>query len=205
MHLTVREQERLVIFQLAELARRRLARGSRLSAPEAIAVVCDELLEMAWDGVALQDVVAAGPQVLRRDQLMPGVAEAVPQIQVEALFPQGTALVAVEWPFGMPGDHGPGAVEPAEGGVELNQGRPVLTLRVRNTADRPVFVSSHFPFAEVNSSLEFDRARTAGMRLNIPAGTSETFPPGSVHDVELVPNHRPAAPPEEVTADVPRP
>lgn len=186
MHLTLRERERLEIFQLAELARRRLTRGRRLSAPEAIAVVCDELLELAWDGCSLDEVCAAGTRLLSHEQLMEGVPNLVPQIQVEALFPQGTALVAVDWPFGPPDAAGPGALQVKDGDIELNAGRESVVVTVINQSDRPVFVSSHFPFAEVNSALSYDRTAAEGRRLNIPAGTSATFQPDVEKSVELI-------------------
>src|SRR4051812_3336559 len=98
MHLTPREQERLTLFTAAELARRRLARGAFLGASEAIALVCDEVLEMAWDGVPIDEVVDRARQIVPTEQLLPGVAAAVPSVQVEALFPSGTSLVHVEAP-----------------------------------------------------------------------------------------------------------
>ncbi|MFG3033583.1 urease subunit beta [Streptomyces sp. NPDC048253] len=186
MHLTLRERERIDIFNVAQLARRRLSRGQRLNGPEAVAVVCDEILELAWDGLSLPQVMEAARHVLAPEQLRDGVAELVPQIQVEALFPHGTSLVAIDLPFGAPATAGPGARALAEGTVELNAGRTSWTVTVRNTGPLPVHVSSHFPFAEVNSALSFDREAARGSRLGIPAGTSETFEPGSIRDVELI-------------------
>jgi urease gamma subunit len=87
VHVTPREQERLLIFTAAELARRRLARGACLGATEAIALVCDEVLEMAWDGVPIEEVVRRAQGVVAADQVLPGVANTVPSLQVEALFP----------------------------------------------------------------------------------------------------------------------
>jgi urease subunit beta len=81
----------------------------------------------------------------------------------------------------------PGQILLAEGGVELNQGRPVTRLTVVNAADRPVQVGSHYHFAEANPGLEFDRAAARGRRLNIPAGTAVRFEPGIRTEVELVP------------------
>ena len=70
--------------------------------------------------------------------------------------------------------------------IELNAGRPTVTLRVRNTGDRPVQVGSHFHFFEVNRALRFERARAFGMRLNVPAGTAVRFEPGDEKRVTLV-------------------
>lgn len=74
-----------------------------------------------------------------------------------------------------------------EGEIEINVGRPVTTLRVRNTGDRPIQVGSHFHFFEVNRYLEFDRAAAFGRRLNIPATTAIRFEPGDEREVSLVP------------------
>jgi urease subunit beta len=81
----------------------------------------------------------------------------------------------------------PGEIITAEGEIELNAGRPTVTLTVTNTGDRPVQVGSHYHFYETNTALEFDRARTRGMRLDIPAGTAIRFEPGLSREVTLVP------------------
>ncbi len=81
----------------------------------------------------------------------------------------------------------PGELVPGEGAVMLNAGRPVTTLRVANTGDRPVQVGSHYHFAEANPALQFDRVQARGQRLDIPAGTSVRFEPGIERDVTLVP------------------
>lgn len=80
----------------------------------------------------------------------------------------------------------PGEVIPAEGEIELNAGRPTLSLEVANTGDRPVQVGSHYHFAETNPALSFDRAAARGMRLDIPAGTAVRFEPGQTRGVTLV-------------------
>jgi urease subunit beta len=81
----------------------------------------------------------------------------------------------------------PGELLPEEGEIELNAGRPVTTLSVANTGDRPVQVGSHFHFHEANSALQFDRDAARGLRLDIPAGTAIRFEPGDSRDVNLVP------------------
>lgn len=81
----------------------------------------------------------------------------------------------------------PGEVIPADGEIELNAGRPVTTLRVANTGDRPIQVGSHYHFAETNPALRFDRAAARGQRLDIAAGTAVRFEPGQARDVNLVP------------------
>ena len=81
----------------------------------------------------------------------------------------------------------PGEIIPGEGPVLLNQGRPVLTLVVVNTGDRPVQVGSHYHFAQANPALAFDRDQAWGHRLGVPAGTAVRFEPGGEREVELVP------------------
>jgi urease subunit beta len=80
----------------------------------------------------------------------------------------------------------PGEVIPGDGPIEINPGREVLSLTVRNTGDRPVQVGSHFHFAEANAALDFDRTAAWGFRLAVPAGTSVRFEPGMPRDVELI-------------------
>jgi urease subunit beta len=81
----------------------------------------------------------------------------------------------------------PGEIIPGTGEIEINVGRPVLALTVRNTGDRPVQVGSHYHFAESNTALDFDRDAAWGHRLAVPAGTSVRFEPGMPRDIELVP------------------
>jgi urease subunit beta len=80
----------------------------------------------------------------------------------------------------------PGEVFPADGEIELNAGRPVVTLTVANTGDRPIQVGSHYHFYETNAALRFDRDRARGFRLDIPAGTAIRFEPGQSREVRLV-------------------
>ncbi len=81
----------------------------------------------------------------------------------------------------------PGELLPEPGELELNAGRPVTTVSVSNSGDRPVQVGSHFHFAEANAALQFDRASARGQRLDIPAGTAIRFEPGDSRDVNLIP------------------
>jgi urease subunit beta len=80
----------------------------------------------------------------------------------------------------------PGEIIPAAGDIELNAGRPTVTLTIANTGDRPIQVGSHFHFAETNQALTFDRAAAHGMRLDIAAGTAVRFEPGQTRDITLV-------------------
>ena len=81
----------------------------------------------------------------------------------------------------------PGEVITAPGDIELNAGRPAITLTIANTGDRPIQVGSHYHFAETNAALQFDRAKARGHRLDIAAGTAVRFEPGQTRDVQLVP------------------
>jgi urease gamma subunit len=99
MHLTPREQEKLLIFTAAELARRRRARGLKLNHPEALALITAEILEGIRDGRSVSELMAAGLGILRRDDVMEGVPEMIDEVQVEGTFPDGTKLVTVHRPI----------------------------------------------------------------------------------------------------------
>ena len=99
MNLTPREKDKLLISMAAEVARRRLARGVKLNHPEAIALITDAVVEGARDGRSVADLMQAGGHVITRDQCMEGVAEMIHEVQVEAIFPDGTKLVTVHNPI----------------------------------------------------------------------------------------------------------
>jgi urease subunit gamma len=99
VHLTPREQEKLLIFVAAEVARKRQGRGVLLNHPEAVALITAELLEGARDGRSVADLMSYGRQILKRDDVMEGVPEMIPEVQVEATFPDGTKLVTVHQPI----------------------------------------------------------------------------------------------------------
>ena len=99
MRLTPREQEKLLIFVAADVARRRAARGLKLNYPEAVALITAELMEGARDGRSVAELMSAGRQILRREDVMEGVPEMIPEVQVEATFPDGTKLVTVHEPI----------------------------------------------------------------------------------------------------------
>ena len=86
----------------------------------------------------------------------------------------------------IPADFKPGEIRVLEGDIEINPGRPTLSVVVANRGDRPIQVGSHYHFYETNSALEFERDKTRGYRLNIPAGTAMRFEPGQSRTVELV-------------------
>jgi urease subunit gamma len=99
MELTPREKDKLLLFTAALLAERRLARGVRLNYPEAIAYISAAILEGARDGRSVAEMMSYGTTLLNRAQVMDGVAELIPEIQVEATFPDGTKLVTVHHPI----------------------------------------------------------------------------------------------------------
>ena len=99
MHLTPREKDKLLIAMAAEVARKRLARGVKLNYPEAVALISDFLVEGARDGRRVADLMEAGASVLTRDQVMEGIAEMIPDVQVEATFPDGVKLITVHQPI----------------------------------------------------------------------------------------------------------
>ncbi len=99
MHLTPREKDKLLIAMAAEVARRRLARGVKLNVPEAVALIVDFVVEGARDGRRVADLMQAAAAVVPRDRVMEGVAEMIPDVQVEATFPDGTKLVTVHAPI----------------------------------------------------------------------------------------------------------
>jgi urease subunit gamma/beta len=161
VHLTPRERERLLLAAAADLARRRLARGAPLGSTEAVALVCDEVCELAWDGLPLAEVIVRARTVVPAGSLLPGVAALVPVIEVEALFPWGSTLVHVDAPFGPPVPaaaatapyYPPGAVLAAGGPIELAPGAARRTALLRNTGPRDVWISSHYPLDQVNPAV----------------------------------------------------
>ena len=191
MELSPREKDKLLLFTAALLAERRRARGLKLNYPEAVAFISAAILEGARDGRSVAELMGAGAELLTENDVMPGVAELIPEVQVEATFPDGTKLVTVHAPI-RPVAPAPeastatGAVETLDGELALNVGRKVLRLRVKNTGDRPVQVGSHYHFYETNEALAFDREASLGYRLDIPAGTAIRFEPGQERSVELV-------------------
>ena len=210
MHLLPRDLDKLTLHAAGSLAQKRLARGLRLSYPEAMALLATQLLELIRDGHGVAELMDLGKRLLGRAQVLPGVAEMIREVQVEGTFADGTKLVTVHDPIAVEqGDltlalHGsflpvpaaerfgsadpdvPGQVTVVPGTIELNPGRPTVVLAVTNRGDRPIQVGSHYPFADTNRALDFDRAAAAGMRLDIPAGTAVRFEPGAARTVQLV-------------------
>ncbi|MGW4799785.1 urease subunit gamma [Nonomuraea sp. NPDC004297] len=202
MHLTPHEQERLMIHVAADVARKRRERGVKLNYPEAVALITAHVLEGARDGESVHELMSTGNEILPRDDLMPGVAEMISDLQIEATFPDGTKLVTIRDPFAEPQAQPrtdaeaeartpihPGKIDHPDGGeqVAFNEGREITTVEVTNTDDRPVQVGSHYHFYEANPLLDFDRSAAYGKRLHIPAGSSVRFEPRCTRTVKLVP------------------
>jgi urease subunit gamma/beta len=211
MRLTAWEEERLLIFSAAELARRHRAAGLRLNAPEATALICDEMLTAARSGATYEAVMAAGLAAVEPGDVIDGVRELIDEVRLEVLVGDGTRLVVLVDPLGrgrpMASD-GPGAIQPgdatrwraadtapsrdhaaasprddaAASPDDLERRRIV----VRSESRRTIRVSSHHPFDRVNARLVFDRAAAAGFRLDLPAGSSERWLPGEAKEVGLV-------------------
>jgi urease subunit gamma/beta len=208
--LSPQEIDKLTLHQVGFLAQKRLARGTRLNHPEAVALIATQLLELIRDGHSVAELMNLGKQMLGRRQVMDGVPEMIHDVQVEGTFPDGSKLVTVHHPvvredgdlalalygsflpvpalpvFADPKELVPGAIVAAAGELELNAGRRTLSLAVTNTGDRPIQVGSHYPFGETNRALVFDRAQVALMRLDIPAGTAVRFEPGETRTIQLV-------------------
>jgi urease subunit gamma/beta len=215
MHLTPREIDKLVLHQAGFLAQKRLARGLRLNYVEAIALISTQLLEFIRDGRSVAELMDLGRRLLGRDDVMDGVGSMIDEVQIEGTFPDGTKLVTVHHPVvnehgdlslalygsfltpasvsrgsvGRPAiaiEAAPGSRIVRDGEIVLNQGRPTVEIEVSNGGDRPIQVGSHYHFIETNRALVFDRQRTYGFRLDIPAGTAVRFEPGETKTVTLV-------------------
>lgn len=186
MHLTQREQERLMIHCAGELAKSRMARGLKLNYPEAIAYITSELLELARDGHEVTELMQAGRKMLSSDDVMDGVAEMIHEIQLEATFCDGTKLVTVHDPIQSFGKLNPGEYFICDGDIVINENKETVQISVVNTADRPIQVGSHYHFFEANKLLAFNRDLAYGMRLDIPSGTAVRFEPGEKKQVNLV-------------------
>jgi urease subunit gamma/beta len=189
MRLTSWEEERLLIFTAAELARRHRDRGLLLNAPEVIALICDAMLEAARAGASFEAVEAAGRAAVPPEEAMPGVAALVDEVRIEVLLEDGTRLIVLLDPLDAAGraPGGPGGVTlAAEPLPDPTAALPRRELEVRSTSTRVVRVSSHFPFHRVNARLVFDREAARGFRLDLPAGSSARWAPGETRTVRLV-------------------
>lgn len=146
----------------------------------------------AREGRGVAELMGTGSTLLTSDDVLPGVAELTPKLQIEGMFPDGAKMITVHQPIRPgttpldPAEVTAGEIITPDGEIELNSGRTKLSLRVVNTGDRPIQVGSHFHFFEANKALDFDRAAAFGKRLDVPAGVSKRFEPGESKQVELV-------------------
>ena len=186
MLLTNREQEKLMIYTAAKLAQERKDRGLKLNFPEATAIITSYILEGARDGKSVAQLMVDATKVLNHEDVMDGIASMMDMVQVEATFDDGTKLVTVHSPIQGNDIMIPGEYFIDAGERELNEACEIETIEIENTGDRPIQIGSHYHFFEVNSNLDFNRELAYGKRLDVAAGTSVRFEPGSKKQVNLV-------------------
>jgi urease subunit gamma/beta len=190
MRLIPWEEERLQLFAAAELARRRRAAGVRLNHPEAVAIICDAMLEAARAGATYAETEVAGRTAVEPGEVLSGVRELLDEVRLEVLLGDGSRVIALVDPLGrgQPADpFGPGAlVIGDESDVVVNEGRQAIELTVTSRSRRQIRVSSHFPFHRLNPRLDFDRDAARGFRLDVPAGAYVGWEPGETKTVRLV-------------------
>jgi urease subunit gamma/beta len=190
MRLIPWEEERLQLFAAAELARRRRAAGVPLNHPQAVALMCDAMLEAARAGGNYEDVAAAGRAAVDPGDVINGVRELLDEVRLEVLLGDGTRVIALVDPLGRgdePDPLGPGALVIGDrSDVVLNEGRETIELEVTSRSRRRIRVSSHYPFDRVNARLDFDRAAARGFHLDLAAGAYAAWEPGETKSVRLV-------------------
>ena len=188
MFLTNREQERLMIYTASKLALERKEKGLKLNYPEAVAILSSYILEGAREGKTVAQLMVDATKVLVEDDVMDGIASMMHMVQIEATFDDGTKLVTVHNPIttSKKAKIEPGEYFVNEGEIALNENQELTTIQVENRGDRPVQIGSHYHFFEVNKELAFDRAQAYGKRLDVPAGTSVRFEPGSIKEINLI-------------------
>jgi urease subunit gamma/beta len=182
MRLLPQEQDRLLLFLAAELARARRARGLKLNQAEATAVIADGICELARDGLRYDAVLAGAYAILGEEDVLEGVRALVARIEIEAVFRDGRHLVVVEDPLGA----APNAAAADEPKVPWLDGA-VARISVVSEGAVLIGVTSHIHFFEINPMVNFDRAAAWGMRLAVPARTKVFFAPGVPTEVALIP------------------
>jgi urease subunit gamma/beta len=188
VNLTPTEVERLTVFNAAELARRNLREGIRLSHPEAVALLADEVMLAARKNLAYDEVINYAASLLTADRCEPGVPDMVRIVAVDAPFPDGTKLVTLIDPIiSGENDIRPGEIIVGDEPIELFPGVERLTLTVVNRGDRDIQVRSQSHFFETNPALEFDRRAAWGHKLDVASGAGVRFEPGIPVEVTLVP------------------
>ena len=192
LNATPSEIERLMIFTAAEFARRNRALKIRLSHPEAVALITDEVMTAARRDLPYDEIRDLAGRLLTTDDVLPGVSAMVPLIVVEGAFSEGHKLLAIFDPIGPgnetpPEEIAPGEIVSPDEDIDVFAGAPAVTVEVLNTGDRDVQVRSHTHFFEANRKLRFERSRTWGMKLDVIAGAGVRFEPGIPKVVRLVP------------------
>ena len=192
MNLTPTEMDRLVIFNAAQMARRNRSLGIRLSHPEAVAYITDEVMTAARRDIPYAEIRDMAGRLLTSEDVEPGVPQMIPMLYIECMFAEGTKVMAVFEPIA-PGEAAtaddivPGEIIAGGDDIALFADLPAITIDVVNTGDRDVQVRSHTHFFEVNRALRFDRAAAWGMKVDRPAGAGVRFEPGVAKSVRLVP------------------
>jgi urease subunit gamma/beta len=184
VELTPSELDRVLIFNVAQLAKSRQERGLKLNKPEAVALISHAVIEAARDGNSHAQALQAGLSAISDSDLLPGVGSMLSGIAVEAVFDDGRRLVVVD--FVTNDLDTPGKVTRLDQ-VLPNRAKDLTTATVVNESKIQISVTTHMHFFEVNPRLKFDREATYGKHLFIPAGEHVDFPPGIPVDVELVP------------------
>lgn len=189
MNLSPTEIDRLTIFSAAEFARRNRSLGVRLSHPEAVALLADEAMTMARQGLAYDEIRDRAYQLLTEDDVESGVRAMTKKVLVELPMLEGTKLLALLDPI-LPTDDEPcivpGEVISAENPLTVVADPPSVHIEVVNLGDRDIQVRSHTHFFEVNRALSFDREAAYGRRLAVAAGSGLRFEPGVPRIVPLI-------------------
>lgn len=184
MDLTPSELDRLLIFNVAQLAQSRRDRGVKLNKPEAVALISHAVIEAARDGASHSSALQAGLTAVIADELLPGVGPLLSGIAVEAVFSDGRRLVVVD--FESKDNDVPGKVTRLTPITqEINP--DIVSLVVVNKSEIQISVTTHMHFFEANPRLRFNRVASYGRHLHIPAGEHVDFPPGVEVAVGLVP------------------
>ena len=184
MELTPSELDRLLIFNVAQLAQSRRERGVKLNKPEAVALISHAVIEAARDGASHSVALQAGQNAVKDSELLQGVGPLLNGIAVEAVFSDGRRLVVVD--FESADDDVPGKVTRLEP-IAQNVNPETVSLEVVNESNIQISVTTHMHFFEANPKLRFDRVASYGRHLHIPTGEHVDFPPGNQVSVDLVP------------------
>ena len=181
MRLLPREHNRLQVFLAAELARRRRARGLLLGQAEAVALISDEVMEAARDGLGYDAVEQHGYEILEPSDVLEDVPQLVGRIELEALFADGYRLIVLHDPIAA---HAPPSLDAENPQPEWLEG---AALTITNEGDVPVALTSHFHVFEANRRLRFDRRSAWGMRSAVAAGVKVVLEPGETREIRLLP------------------